>query len=381
MKKFKFVLSVMFVMVTSVALFATGHVIPGLMFTGGVVVSMGIPQTNVAYASAFNLTTLTTNLGAYCREYRDAIFTQALLGFDGLDNIWTTYDGVNDELPLPNLSSIDIVQPMVIATDTFAPIDNALVFGSRTLKVRPWKVDLLLNPELIRATWLGMTRPAAQSSWDMGTLEGAIVNEIIQRIKENIRMKILYKGVFGAGSTPGLVTDGLLKQITDAIAAGETTPVATGAITSVNVIAKLKLVHAGLGASYKNTKTFMLVSSEIFDWYYDAQYPAGGAAFTAYNKDTFDAITTGMGYMNAIPLNGTNCVVIREPGMGTSQRVILTTKGNLCYGTSTADDITNMEIEKFNRSLKVMIDGRIGVNFAYSVAGAVDRNMVVNDQV
>lgn len=106
-----------------------------------------------------------------------------------------------------------------------------------------------------------------QDPFDM-PFEAFIMQQIATKVKENLHLQGVYRGVYNAaGTTPIATMDGFLTLIAAAITATDIAPVVTGAVTADNVIDKAELVYDSLGEGYKNVPTQMIVSPTIFDWY------------------------------------------------------------------------------------------------------------------
>jgi hypothetical protein len=345
-----------------VASFAFGGITTAVhaLQTGIVNIKMFQLPLNVL-ASSIDISALATALGAYHREHRDELVAEILLDEDFTQDL-EVMDDVTDELPLPSLALTDLIKPA--NATTFSPTANALAFGARTLKVRGIKVDLQLIPQVMEKTWLGKMKKSTDP-WDL-PFEAFIMQYINSKIKENLRLQAIYKGVYNAaGTTPVTTMDGFLKLIADEITATTIAPIVTGAITSTNVVDKLELTYDGLGDAYKGVPTIMKVNSQIFDWY-NRKYRTDFGSNQDYK---------GMQRMRR-PLDGTLCELVREPGLGTSQRVITSVKENFVYGVDSANGYS-LDVQKFDRTLKVLIDFKAGVNFKEINA----RALAVNDQV
>lgn len=344
-----------------------------LLFTAVVCTASGLPPVPVALAltlislvplpkgvalTAINVTSINTTLGAYLREYADVLVTEMLLNqnFEDRVEIW---DDCTDEVPLPSLTISDLVKPGNVTA--FAPAGNELTFKARNLKVRDAKVDLLLYPAQLHKTWLGMYRKKGKGDDVMDLpFEAFIMQYIIQKVKENVHLLALYKGSYNAaGTTPGATMNGFLTIIANEITATNITPITTGVITSANVSSKLFLVYDGLGEAYKSNETQMLVSPTIFDWYVRQFNPLTNATIVATDTAGLDKTPK----LNRVGLHGTNCVVVREPGLAGSQRIITTPKANMVFGTDSISDMAEIRVQEFERSLKLMMDFRIGAEF------------------
>lgn len=325
--------------------------------------------------TAFNVTDLTTALGAYCRKYKDIIISQMLMPEDVYD-YFTVADGVKDELALPNIDAGDLVQPMDYVN--FDATANAFTMGARILKVRDWKVDLLLYPKDLEKTYYGLLNKPGSDPLQL-SIEAFIMQKVIAKIKENIRMNATYQGIYDAGGTgPGDIVNGFAYMLAVAADDGDIDPVVTGAITSSNVVDKLLLVYDNLGEPYKNVATQMFVNSQIFDWYCRKASPLLNAQLVAPG----DLTLFNQPRINRVPLVGTNATIIREPGLGSIQTVFVTTKDNMYYGVDSMSDTETIRVQEFNRSLKLMVDGKLGLQFA-ELRSAAQGNipLSVNDQL
>lgn len=348
-------------MVLAVPLMASAAIDLPLAIVGVILTANAFLTPAVGYnlGSSINITELATNLGAYYREHRDVLVSEMLLSEDFSDR-YEVMDDVGDELPLPNLAIADIVKPADPVN--FTPTSNALAFGSRTLKVRGMKVDLLLIPEVLQKTWLGkMKKP--QDVLDM-PFEAFIMNYIAEKVRENIWTKALYLGVYNAaGTTPGATMNGWNKIIADEITATKITPVVTGATSATNIIDHCEAVYDALGEAYKNGTGEIKVKPQFFDWYNRRYRGLYGA------NNNYEGMKKGR-----IPLDGTNWEVVREPGLGTSSRIIATPKANQVLGMSSSS--MTFDFQKFDRSLKILGDFKAGVEFKEIHA----RALAVNDQ-
>jgi hypothetical protein len=60
----------------------------------------------------------------------------------------------------------------------------------------------------------------------------------------------------------------------------------------------------------------------------------------------------------------TNIRFVIEPMLGNSNAMLLTTPGNLFYGTDNLGRFNLLKIEEFERSIKIMMDWKMGIDFA-----------------
>ncbi len=319
-------------------------------------------------ADSISLVDLNTELGAYLRENRNILITQLLLGANFQEK-FETYDGLKDELALPSLNMLNIVKPG-LDKSSFSPTTNAIAFGARLLKVRDCKVDLQFAPAAMEKSWLGMSMPKGANNRVLPFAE-YIFNYIIEQANQDVYLNAIYQGVYDAvGTTPGDTMDGFLKKIADAITAGKNAPVTTGVVTYTNVINQVRLVYNKLGEAYKAVPTECKVSSSIFDMYM--------LRFQELHGTNLDYVENKLSIAggSSAAIYGTNCRIVREPGLGASQRIIITPKSNMCYGCDSIEDSTNIDTQVFDRTIKVLIDFKAGVEFKE----VHDQALAVNEQ-
>lgn len=310
--------------------------------------------------SAIDISKLTAKLGDYCQEHRDELISEVLID-QSFESKFEIMDDVTDEVPLPSLGITDLIKPANPLT--FEPTANALKFDARVLKVRGIKFDLQLVPQVLEKTWLGKLK-SSKDPMDL-PFEAFIMSYIAQKAKENLHLKAIFKGVYNAaGSTPESTMSGFLKLITDLTTGvgAPVTPVVTGIISAGNVIDSLEKVYDGLGEAYKSAPSQMFIAPQIYDWYNRAYRSAFGANS---NYISFDRAS----------LDGTNCTLVREPGLAGSQRIICSPKENFVLGVNTISGY-NIDIQKENRTIKVLGDFKAGVE----LKEIHSRALSVNDQ-
>jgi hypothetical protein len=332
-------------------------------FTGAV-----LPANS--FATAISTTNIVAALGAFFRANKNILITDLYLDL-GIDDRWTVQDGVSDQLPLPKITMQNIVQPG--NNTAFNPTANAIGVEARILQTRNWKVDLLINPAALIKTWLGFTKAPGTRQAKI-PLEQYIMQEIVKQIKKELRLMSIYKGVYnGAGTTATDICNGLLKLIADEVVAGSLTPIVTGAITSTNVVDKILLVYDGMDEAWKGSDSGqILVNSQVFDWYVRRLNPLTNSSLVATNAGGVIQRVR----LNEVQLEGTNFMLKREPGFGTSQRIVSTVKENMHLGMDTESDYNNFDFQKADRQIKVLVDGTLGVQ----IGQADNKAIRINDQ-
>lgn len=341
---------------------ATGIPAVGI-FLSIAVLSAFTKREELAMFTAIDTTELTSVLGDYYRENRDIMISKLLLD-PSMSDKFAVYDNVTDELALPNLAINDIIKPGVVKT--FAATASALDFGARILKVRDIKYDLMIVPTDLHKKWLAYNRMnrRTEGSHDPFEIpfEEYILNYIMGSAREQLYLKGIFNGTYNAaGTTPAATMTGFATLVTDLITATTITPVSIANPTSTNIIDVVEAVYDGLDEAYKNVPTQMFANPTLFNYYvrkYRLDYGA--------NQD-YEGMKNGR-----VMIDGTSCELVREAGLGASNRLICGPKDNFIYGCDTASTAT-MDIQKFDRGLKILGDFKAGVQFA-QVTGALSVN-------
>lgn len=132
-----------------------------------------------------------------------------------------------------------------------------------------------------------------------------------------------------------VVCDGPGTLIAKAITDGDLAPVVTGAITSVNAVAKLRLVYAEAPVALRKKAMVMWVSYDVFDKYKDDYV-------TRYGEG--NSIASGVMDTEKLFLFGSSrrCEIRPCTWMGDSQRIILTIADNFLMGTNQLSDMNSI---------------------------------------
>jgi len=354
----------------SSVLLASATGIPALaIFAVTFALSFFVKAPSLSFLSAIDTTELAAALGDYYRENRDIMVTKLLLD-PSLADKFTIYDNLTDELAMPNLAVSNIIKPGIVKT--FAATEDSLAFGARILKVRDIKYDLFVVPTELHKQWLGYKRTGRRSDgsvdpWEM-PFEEFILNYIMTSARNQLYMNAIWNGTYNAaGTTPASTMTGLATLVTSLIADTDIVPVSTTEDpTASNIITQVEAVYDGLDEAYKAQPTQMFVNPTLFQ-YYVRKYRLDFGGNTDY---------AGM-KAGRVNIDGTMCELVSEPGLGASKRIIAGPKANFAYGCDTQATAT-IDIQKFDRGLKILGDFKAGVQFA-QLTGALSVNELVAD--
>ena len=332
-------------------------------------------------ASAISLTALVANLGNYYQEHRDQIFTDALLGLEDTfsQNGISIEDGVADEVPLLGLSLGNILQPGAYTSTNFT--NNVINLNNRKLKVKPVKADLLFYPQDFERKWITYNRTKKMTMKEFQDIPfwEYYIMLLVKKMKEELRYAAWTANTANVATDFTAIFDGWITKLRASVAAGEVSQSGTGnAITSVNVITELEAIADGMSDSNAAEVNYMYVSPQVYRWY------VRGDTLSLGRNSAFDELggRMSLGSLPDIYLRGTNVLIKAEPaltktntGLG-SEAVILSIGNNLVFGTDTLSEINQMDFQKVDRSIKVFVDFKAGVD--YHLANTTRKPIVVN---
>jgi hypothetical protein len=297
-------------------------------------------------ANSLDLSELTSTLGAYCRENKAEIYTRVLQKVS--KDHFTPVAG-SDQIPLPRLSTASILKP-ANPSAAFSGTAGALKIGARILKIRRTSFDVQIIPSLIWPTWLGMMKArTSDNPFDL-PFEALLMERLTSQAGTDMELSGIWKGVYNAaGTTPADTIDGILTIVAAEIITGEIPAgnvyTSGGAITATNAVAQLEGVKGKVSDVYLGQPLKMFVSRAVKDFYeqdYRTRY-----GVLPYNTS-----------FEKTMLDGTNIELVAAAGMAGSQRVIITTQDNICFGDHTEG---NIDLQKFDRYLKVLGDFGYGI--------------------
>lgn len=317
---------------------------------------------------AFDPSGLAAELQNYYNGNKDEIHTNMFYN-DMWQERFRVIDDVKDRIPLINHDIALEVQPQVDYT-SYDKQDNVFKAESRWLQTEEMKVDLTIVPREMARTYYAKYYNSGTDNYDLSFAE-FFFEYLNAKIVEQMHLKAFYLGVRNnAGTTTVDTMNGVNKLIADEVAALNLTETATGVITAANVIDSIEtLCDAATGvAAWATKQKEVVVNNQIFNWYWKKR--------RELYKDIVSSYGGSISNINELPIEGYNCTLVREFGLGTSQRVHVTPKENKVLGFDALSDWNNIILQPFERTIKVMIDFKCGFNFAYMFNGSV----IVNDQ-
>ena len=304
---------------------------------------------------------------AYVREYADQLFGRLFYGFQTAQ-LATIHEGIKGEKLITEWSV-----GSNLARRWAKSFDPTTVgeFKPVTLKTVLNKVDFSIVPTEYESSYLGQFRKKGQDMRDW-PFQAYIMDETMKVLNQEFEVAC-WQGAEEASPSAGdylrQTFDGYLTLIAKAITAGDITPVATGAITSSNAVAKFRDLWAAVDPVYKTAGVDIFVPYALYD------------AYRINYKDTYKidpayVEITSAGYRGiAYELGNGNATIIPVHGMGSSGRVVITPRSNLVLGIDSPSDVM-FNVKEEIRELRLWMDFRMGAQILMKRNGI----LVVNDQ-
>ena len=302
----------------------------------------------------------------YVQDFGDQLIVRAFYSPKTVQNA-TVHEGVKGKKTLTQLRHV--AGKAVAWSSPFSAASGAVTMHPRTIEVAPIKRDLSFVPQDFEATYLGKFRKKGQNPGEDLPFEGDILNTILKGHAEELDAA-LWAGVQAGSVVPGTTPmaqcfDGFLQIIADEITATTITPVTTtgGAITTANIVGLLEDMWMGLGNGYKEGQVAIFCSWATFQKYQQGYRTSYGV------NSNWDPKTARM----TLDFSQ-NAILIPMPGMGTSERVVMTPAENLAVAFDGLGD-QMFEFEKNKRNIDFWMDFKVGCQFNQVGEGA----LVVND--
>lgn len=306
--------------------------------------------------SAVKLDGLAANLGAYCREFNDKIFSVPVIGMQGefADTGVTLWDNIVDETPLVAAFTSSVVRSGI--NGDFTPVNDAIRFESRNLKNEKYKVDLKIVPDEYRQSWLSHNNRgrAIYTDWQDVPLHEYIMSQVRIRIDDDLR-RATWRGI----KIVNPVTvfdwiDGFVKRLKVGVAAATIPTVALGGITDANVIDKLETFTDAISDAVSEQSGYIHVPRRVYDMFCRADITGG--RWVMFNDVPGKQ---GSSRESGIYLRNTDIKLVKNTALtfGATSEVFFTTKNNLFCGTDSTAKNSGVEFQVFDRYIKMLMDG------------------------
>jgi hypothetical protein len=281
----------------------------------------------------------------YVESRGEELISRIFFGFQTADLV-TIHDGVKGSKILTEA----IIGENLIKRwrAQFDPVSNAAEFVPRVLSTTLAKLDLSFVPQDLEATYLGDMRKKGQNPRDY-PFEEYLLDKIISKAHRELEVAIwqaIQTATPAALDNLNQLFDGFLHMIADAITATDLTVTPTGAITTTNIVDNVEKVVDSLDLDAEMEETVTFLSVRNFKWYM-RRYRNEWGKYTAPTQ-------------MREKVDFTNNTLVAVPGMGTSNRILVTAASNLHIGYDDITDFNMFNFEQNKRQLDFWMDLRIG---------------------
>jgi hypothetical protein len=302
----------------------------------------------------------------YVEVIGDEVMDLQLRGAPSLQYMYG-HEGVTGKKQMEWVDINDIVKPWA---SPFAPDANTVDRKLITIENHFLKSELEFIPKEDYNHWKGYLRLMKETP-ESYPFARYIIEKATKKIATQLEFDTIWTADL-AGTPTGAsnFTNGLLTQIADDQALGTPvlTAVATGAITVSNAVDKVEQMDDAYNEEYRPTDMplRMYCSPSVFKMYRRHYRTLNG-----YHPDfrNIDAKTE-------IQLDASSTILTVCPGMGSSQRLVLTPQDNIWFAYAYADDQETWMFDTEVRTLRAWSDYWFGVGFHIFD----DRMIRVNDQ-
>ena len=234
------------------------------------------------------------------------------------------------------------------------------------LDVEAGKFECFLCPQDYENSYLGLAKQSGFNNTDVIPFEGFVMQQETAQKNQEIA-DALWQGVKAA--TPAatdnlkMIFDGYFKKIDDAVAAGNltVTPTPGGALTRANIIDVMEEMVLTINNAYRGQSIDVYVSPNTYLMYQQAYR----------DKYKIHTIETSMGVTS---LDFINFNLVKDPGMGDSQKILMTPQNNMHIGFDDLDEVSMWNFEKEKRAICMWSDFKVGVQFGRLEDGIVAVN-------
>lgn len=313
------------------------------------------------------LTTATAFQG-YTRDYAAELISKAFFGFKtamipGIN----IQEGIKGQRILTETVIADLARKW---SGTFDPVSNAVNYKPRTLSVVGAKVDLSFNPQDYEASYLGAVRKRGQNPGTDMPFEGFITEKLLAKLAEEIEIAVWRGAIPGSPTATDVLAlcfDGFLELVKDLVTGGHAVvAVSGGAYTINNIITNLEAMFDELSPALQDSAVVACCSMANLKLYNQA-----------YREHYGKNVVADKQAINRTMLDFGNVTLVGLPGIGASDRIVMTPAENLVIGFDEFDDTTTFNIEQDKRNIDFWLDFKIGTQIAITD----DNFLVVNDLV
>lgn len=227
------------------------------------------------------------------------------------------------------------------------------------------KADLSETPDDLEATWLGFLADHNVKRTEWPFVRWWMETQIIPQIQQDIELNEIGRGVYAAptAGTPGPAgtsMNGVLTTIGTHITAGRITPLALGAVPTVDaeVVEYFEEFHKMLDRTYRNQPMTVFTSEDTELSFLRGYGDKYGLRTTVTTTDE-----------TSLKVKHTNLTVKGLPSMNfkangsVNDRFFCTPKANAIMLQKKTENMKRFDVQAFERIVKLLTDWYMGVGF------------------
>jgi hypothetical protein len=252
-----------------------------------------------------------------------------------------------------------ILQPFQKA---FTPIGTAN-FIPRTIYNRRVKVDFLIEPDEVVASWLGFLYDQKLTREQMPITKYIVEQLLVQKAKEDHELNEIVKGVYavptpGTAGDAGTTVDGIYKQIDVMRGAGTCNVISTGALETnpKDFCTQIEEFRAQIASRYRRQDMVLAMNPDLEMRYMDG----------VTEKYNLQSIGFADGRTNKV--KNSNLIVKGYESLNDMDFIFCTPKANAVRLLRGNNGFENLELQRYDRQVKVMADWWIGYGFLITQA-------------
>lgn len=251
-----------------------------------------------------------------------------------------------------DFTTSSVVQPY---SHDFTPMGN-LEFIPNPVYLRQVKTDVQIVPNEIEESWLGFLAANNCSIKDWPIVRFIMEEFLKNQIEQDRELKMVYNGVYNPSDTerkPENCLDGIHKLLVDGAAAHYPINVieGIGELSADTVFDQVENFNAKIPSRYFNEKLTLFMAPEMALEYLRNKREKGYYQIKGDEE---------IGYR----IDFTNHTIFGSPAMAGTKHLWASVQRNLLWLTKRYQPVSNIQIQVFDRVVKLLLDWWEGLGFA-----------------
>lgn len=251
-----------------------------------------------------------------------------------------------------NFKTSSVVQPF---TPEFTPM-GGMEFIPNSIPMRQVKTDVPIVPNEIEESWLGFLAANNCSIKDWPIIRFIMEEYLKKQIEEDRELKMVYNGVYDPGAAerkPENCLDGIHKLLVDGAAAHYPINVieGIGELSADTVFDQVENFNGKIPSRYFNEKLTIFMAPEMALEYLRNKREKGYYQIKGDEE---------IGYR----IDFTNHTIFGSPAMAGTKHLWASVQRNLLWLTKRYQPVSNIQIQVFDRQVKLLLDWWEGLGFA-----------------